>query len=76
MVARSLVLLVSFGVLAWSGPASAGRLVFEEVVIEGEVQKPEITVVISRENLNKSYNLELKESFLPKIIQALDNAPF
>ena len=30
-------------------------------VITGEVLKPEITVVMSRENLNKSYDLELKE---------------
>ena len=48
-------------------PADAGRMTFEEFVIEGEVLKPDVTVVISRENLNKSYNLELKESFLDKI---------
>ena len=42
----------------------------DELVIVGEVQKPEVTVVISRENLNKSYELELKESFVPKIVEA------
>jgi hypothetical protein len=48
----------------------------EETVIYGEVQKPEITVTISRENLNKSYQLELKESFLPKIVESVEHAPF
>ena len=45
-------------------------------VIVGEVQKPEVTVFISRENLNKSYQLELKESFLPKIIRSVERSPF
>lgn len=57
-------------------PANAGRMTFEEFVIEGEVLKPDVTVVISRENLNKSYNLELMESFLDKIVEALERAPF
>ena len=48
----------------------------DDLVIVGEVQKPEVTVVISRENLNKSYELELKESFLPKIVEAVKKAPF
>jgi hypothetical protein len=51
-------------------------MTFEEFVIEGEVLKPDVTVVISRENLNKSYNLELMESFLDKIVEALERAPF
>jgi len=51
-------------------------MTFEEFVIEGEVLKPDVTVVISRENLNKSYDLELEESFLRKIVDALDKAPF
>jgi len=53
--------MIAFGcrlafLLALSGGlahAQSSGLTFEELVIEGEVQKPEITVVISRENLNK-----------------------
>ena len=52
------------------------RLTFEDEVIEGEVQKPEIAVIISRENLTKSYNLELKRSFLPKILESVEEKPF
>ncbi len=59
-----------------SGVAHAGGVNFEEFVIEGEIQKPEITVVISRENLNKSYVVELKESFLDKILESLRKPPF
>ena len=57
-------------------PAWAGKIVFEETVIEGEVQKPEVTVSISRENLNKAYDMQLSESFLPKIIESIEFDPF
>ena len=60
------------------GPAAAQqrRLVFEETVIEGKVQKPEITIFVSRQNLNTEYNLELRESFVPKIVQSVEKKPF
>lgn len=48
----------------------------DEFVVVGEVLKPEITVVISRENLNKAYELKLDESFLQKIIESVEHAPF
>lgn len=59
--------------------AVAGEeLRFEDgaAIITGEVLKPEVAVVMSRENLNKAYNLELKESFLQKIIDSVEQAPF
>ena len=61
---------------AGTAHAQSAGLTFEELVIEGEVQKPEITVVISRENLNKAYLIELKESFLHKILESVRKAPF
>jgi hypothetical protein len=67
---------VMFLGLLTSHAACAGGVNFEEFVIEGEIQKPEITVVISRENLNKSYVVELKESFLDKILESLRKPPF
>jgi hypothetical protein len=48
----------------------------EEAVIKGEVLKPEITVVISRENLNKAYDLELDEDFLQRIVDSVKAPPF
>ena len=56
--------------------AQSRRMIFEETVIEGKVQKPEITIFITRQNLNTNYNLELRESFIPKIVKSVDKKPF
>lgn len=45
-------------------------------VIVGEVQKPDVTVIVSRENLNKSYDFTLEESFIDRIVKAVERAPF
>ena len=68
-------------VLAWTsfvGAASAQsrRLILTEEKIEGKIQKPEITIFITRQNLNTNYNLELKESFIPKIVESVEKKPF
>lgn len=50
---------------------------FEEMEIEGEVHKPEVSVFISRENLNKSMELaKLERSFLELVTQAVAREPF
>lgn len=56
--------------------ASAGTLIFEEEVIKGEVQKPSISIVVTRQNLNQDYVLELQESFIPQIVEAIEKKPF
>ena len=69
---------LAFAAMAVSEPADADELAFEDgaAVITGEVLKPEVTVVIARENLNKNYELDLKESFLDKIIDSVEQPPF
>lgn len=63
--------------LGISSPAFAARFVFDEgEEIVGEIQKPEVELAIARANLNKAYDFELKESFLPKILEALREPPF
>ena len=52
------------------------RLVFEEISVEGRVQKPVIDIFMSRQNLHADYKLELRESFLPKIIKSVEKKPF
>ena len=42
-------------------------MTFGEIEIEGEVQKPDVKIIMSRMNLDKAYELKLKESFIPKI---------
>ncbi len=59
--------------------AQARRLVFEESeddVIRGEVQKPSISILVTRQNLNQDYTLELRHSFVPEIIKSVERPPF
>ena len=59
-------------------PAAAPPTLTEGDVslIVGEFLKPDITVIISRENLNKAYDLQLDESFLDKVIHSVEQPPF
>ena len=61
-----------------SGPVhgQARRLIFEDIDVEGRVQKPVIDIFMRRQNLNTDYQLELKESFLPKIVKSVEKKPF
>lgn len=43
--------------------------------IKGEVQEPALQMIITRENLDKEYALELTESFIPKIIESMKTTP-
>lgn len=45
-------------------------------LVKGEFLEPEITVVISRENLNKAYDLQLDQAFLDKIVASVEQEPF
>ena len=49
---------------------------FDEFEVTGEIQKPEAFVTYNRENLNKSYELDLRESFIPKILESIKKSPF
>lgn len=52
------------------------RLVLGELEVVGKVQKPEITIFITRQNLDTDFNLELKESFIPRIVESVEKKPF
>ena len=56
--------------------AQTRRLVFEDISVEGRVQKPVIDSFMSRQNLQTDYKLELRESFLPKIVESVEKKPF
>ena len=72
----SMALLVAPSARAQTANAISFEDDDDDYVITGEIQKPEVTLEITRANLNKAYDFELKESFLPKIVEALDHAPF
>lgn len=46
-----------------------------ELVVEGRIQKPQAFYILQRSNLNFE-GLELKNSFVPKIIKSVESAPF
>jgi hypothetical protein len=67
-------------VTALSGEAGAQqrrrRLIrLETVKVEGRIQKPQAFYILQRSNLNFE-GLELKNSFVPKIIKSVEAAPF
>lgn len=51
-------------------------LLLEEEVIKGEVQKPTVTLFVTRQNINTDATLELRESFIPRIIESVEKKPF
>lgn len=67
-------LLLAFGALV--GVAHSATLRFDETQIEAEVQKPEVTVFVSRENLSKAFDLDLERGFLERVIASVEEAPF
>jgi hypothetical protein len=50
------------------------RLAGEDV--KGSVQKPELQIFMGRQNLSASAKLDLRESFLPRIIESVEKKPF
>lgn len=47
-----------------------------EILVEGEVQKPQVTMFINRQNLNTDAGLVLKQSFIPRIVESVEKKTF
>lgn len=47
----------------------------EAIKVEGRIQKPQAFYILQRSNLNFE-GLELKQSFIPKIMESVKKAPF
>ena len=69
--------LLSAIALLLSGAAFAQTpLRFEEQRVTAKIQKPEIQIYITKQNLTPKYSLDLKESFLPKVVRSVEAKPF
>lgn len=62
------------------GADDAGRkrakLVIDSGVLVGKIRKPQVQFLISREKGVNQEAIELKESFVPKVIEAVQETPF
>ena len=47
----------------------------EAIKVEGRIQKPQAFYILQRSNLNFE-GLELKQSFVPKIMRSIEHKPF
>jgi hypothetical protein len=71
--------VIGLGSIALTAEAQTRRakrvIRIQETRIEGRIQKPQAFYILQRSNLNFE-GLELKNSFVPKIIKSVDQAPF
>jgi hypothetical protein len=57
---------------------TGGRKIYRiegEIVIEGKIQKPEAFYVLQKSGINYDWN-ELRQEFVPKILDSVTKAPF
>lgn len=67
---------IVIGALCSSSAFAQSPLRFEEQRVTGKIQKPEIQIYITKQNLTPKYQLELKESFVPRIVGSVEGKPF
>mgnify|MGYP003342654947 CR=1 FL=1 len=72
MSRRLMVWMVVFGVPS----AMAGDGLRFEEVLKVKVQRPEVSYVLTKPDLTPRYELDLKESFLPRIEESVKEKPF
>lgn len=72
----TLLALLSSSLLV-SGPANAQRkrITLDELVIEGNIQKPQAFFILPRTNLNFE-DLERREDLKSRIIKSVEKQPF
>ena len=73
------LLKVAAFIVLWGNPGvlQAQRKVIrlEAIKVEGRIQKPQAFYILQRSNLNFE-GLELKRSFIPKILKSIEKEPF
>jgi hypothetical protein len=51
-------------------------VIVEGEIIRGIVQKPSVEIYISRQDLSTAEQLELRESFILRIVKSVESKPF
>lgn len=72
-----LALALALGALLAPAPAAAQRkkITLDDLIIEGNIQKPEAFFILPRTNLNFS-DLERREDLKARIIKTVEKHPF
>ena len=47
-----------------------------ELEVEGQVQKPQVTYIVTRQDVEDEEQLDLSKSFIPKIVESVEKEPF
>ena len=75
----AVMILFAVGLAVWPGEswsqAKKKVIQLEAIKVEGRLQKPQAFYILQRSNLNFE-GLELKQSFVPKIIESVESSPF
>lgn len=76
LLALMLVAMAASATLAQGAKKRQPRVIqLEEIVIEGRVQKPNAFYILNRSNLGYEV-LELRTSFLRKVVRSVQKEPF
>lgn len=70
------ILALAVSLMAAPADAQARRIVIEEEVITGKIRKPEVTLFVARQNLDTDYQLELRKTFVPRVVKSVEKKPF
>ncbi|MEK7704192.1 MAG: hypothetical protein AAB426_04480 [Myxococcota bacterium] len=76
MIAAVVLLVSAVAPRAWGQTNRARKVIrLEAIKVEGRIQKPQAFYILQRSNLNFE-GLDLKQSFVPKILKSIDSEPF
>jgi hypothetical protein len=71
----SVALLLGVSSVALAQGAGRRVIRLEAIKVEGRIQKPQAFYILQRSNLNFE-SLDLKRSFVPKILESVEKEPF
>ena len=73
------MLWLVMSVWAWAQESDADGAVENTLetgfVVQGEIQRPDLTILMAKDDVTRAYELELVEDFLPKILESLKHSP-
>jgi hypothetical protein len=81
LLRRTLLSMALAGVLlavALPGVAQQRKkiVISDEMEVEGQVQKPQVTYIVTRQDIEDEEQLKLSTSFIPKIVESVEKEPF